>query len=267
MHPDEITINGEWRNQNLGIFKMAIIDYLRCLEELKGEGNKMISDEIGDWSIILQAIRSSIKTLNLDDEEGKLKMLGRNYGKLYDILSKYYSAKKQLLDEKKRKILDEAAHEGATNELERVRILLGENFWNHVNRKKTLVESFYPKQEQSKKQESIAMKITIGNLYGQFAALNNGSMIQNNYNEAIAALKQITEALINSKLPDNEKQDALLDIESMQSQLKKEKPNRKLLELGLIGLQAVANVAQIYQVIHPHLQILQDFIAKMPLIG
>jgi hypothetical protein len=108
------------------------------------------------------------------------------------------------------------------------------------------------------------MQITIGNLYGQFAALNNGTMIQSNNSEVVTALREITDALIASGLPEKEKQEALLDVETMQSQLKKDNPNRKMLEIGLGSLQVAANAAQVYQVLEPHFHTIQEFLKHLP---
>lgn len=261
---DEQNVPGDFEKQTLTVFKSAIIRYIQCLEPLKAEGNHTINKEIEDWNAILQRINQLIKGLTNDNEMDKLNLLGKNYGKLFDILWKHYNAKKQLLEEKKKLVLEEAAHEGATGELEEINRVLQFGFWNHVTRHKALVDSFYPKEEPKKDSPNVQMQITIGNLYGQFAAFNNGTMVQNNNTEAVTALREITDALIASKLPDQEKQEALLDVEAMQSQLKKEKPNKKMLEIGLSSLQVAANIAQIASVVAPHFDKIQHFIASLP---
>ena len=264
MYHDEQSVHGRWEKGTLTIFKFAIIKYIECLQPLNGEGNHIVNKEIEDWQEIQQTINREIKQLTDEREQGELPMYGKNYGKLLDILSKHYGAKKQLLEERKRIVLEEAAHQGATEELEKINIVLGLGFWEHINRKRCLVESFYPKEEPKKEQQSVAMQITIGNLYGQFAAFNNGAMVQNNNSEAVTALREITDALISSKLQDDEKQEALLDVEAMQSQLKKDKPNRRMLEIGLESLQVAANTAQIYQAIQPHFHTILEFLKHLP---
>lgn len=263
IYPDEFLVRGQWEKQTLKVFREAIKRYIEVLDPLRGEGNHDVEKETKDWFAILGKISEEIDKLTDDMEQGELPLLGKNYGKLNDILWKYHSAKKQLLEERKRKVLEEAAHQGATEELEKVNIVLGFGFWEHVNRKKCLVESFYPKEEPKNESQTVSMQITIGNVYGQFAALNNGTMIQNNNSEAVDALRKITDALVASSLPDKEKQEALLDIETVQTQLKKENPNRKMLELGLGALQVAANAAQIYQAVEPHFHTIQQFITHL----
>lgn len=261
---DEQNVPGDFEKQTLIVFKFAILKYIQCLEPLIGDGNHAINKEIEDWNAILLRINRLIKGLTNNNEMDKLNLLGKNYGKLYDILWKHHNAKKQLLDEKKKVVLEEAAHEGATEELAEINRVLQFDFWNHVTRHKALVESFYPKEEPKKESQNVQMQITIGNLYGQFAAFNNGTMVQNNNTEAVEALRAITDALVASKLPDQEKQEALLDIESMQSQLKKERPNKNLLEAGLTSLQVAANIAQIVSIVSPHFDKIQHFISTLP---
>jgi hypothetical protein len=262
MYHDEQSIAGKWEKRNLVIFKDAIIRYLQILEPLKGEGNHDINSEITDWQTILQTINNEIEKLLDDRDQGSLPLYGKNYGKLCDILSKNCSAKKQLLDEARRKVLAEAAHQGKTEELEKINSVLSLDFWTTVNRKKALVDSFYP-VEEPKQEQSVALQITIGNLYGQFAAFNNGTMIQNN-NDAVEALKEVTDALITSKLSDTEKQDALADVQTIQSQLNKEKPNKSILNAALISLQTAANLAQVLTVVAPHFDKIQNFISQIP---
>lgn len=262
---DEQNVTGHWFKSSLIMFEKAIKKYLECLEPIKGDGNKTVEKEVQDWQAILQRIQEIEQPLQHPDEEGELILLGKNYGKLYDILWKDYSAKKQLLEERKKKILDEAAHEGAETEIEEMRQMLDNGTWQNFTRHKTLVESFYPKEEPKKESQNVQMQITIGNIYGQFAAINNGTMVQNNNSEAVQALREITDALIASKLADQEKQEALLDVETIQTQLKKGKPNKKVLEIGMASLQVAANSAQIWQAVQPHFDKIQHFISTLPI--
>ena len=265
VYPNEMTINGKWEKSTLLIFKNSITRYLEVLKLLRADGNKDIEKDLVDWSAILQSINEEISKLDIDYESGDLPMYGKNYGKLFDILWKQCSYKKQLLDERKRKILAEAAHQGATEELEQIRSVLSLPFWEQVNRQNALVDSFYPSElENPPKEKNSGLQVTIGNLYGQFAAYNYGAMTQHNNSEVVNALKDVTDELVNSKIPDDKKQDALADIQVMQTQLQRSQPNRKILEICLQGLQVAANLAQISQVVAPHIGKIQTFIASLP---
>lgn len=262
IYPDEFLIQGKWTKTSMLVFRDAIRRYIETLIPLQGDGNTDIERETKDWSAILAKVREEINLLTRDSEQGSLPLLGRNYGKLFDILQKQSSSKKQLLAEQKQKILEEAAHQGATDDLQRLNDVLGLDFWQVVNRKRCLVDSFYPKDEP-KTIPGAGLQVTIHNLYGMYATYNNGSMVQNNNSDVVAALQHITDALLKSELEEDQKQDALVDAQAVQLQLQKKKPNRSMIEVGLASLQVVANLAQIYQAVEPHFMKIQQFIQSL----
>lgn len=263
---NEQTVPGEWEKKHLRIFFQAIARYIEVLIPYSGSGNMDIDKEIKYWKGINDRISDEITKLKSEDESGKLPMYGKDYGKLLDILWKQYSSKKQLLEEKKRTILVEAAHQGASEELNNIRLLLGIGFWSQINRQKALIGSFYPTETIQTKEENTALQITIQNLYGQFAAYNYGSMVQKNNLPTVIALKEIVDMLVKSTLPDDKKSDALADAEVIQTQIKKTTPNKSVLEICLQSLQTAANLAQIYSTVEPHFHTIQHFISTLPLL-
>lgn len=115
--------------------------------------------------------------------------------------------------------------------------------------------------------DPVQQQITIGNLYGQFATVNNGTMIQNNANqEVMEALNSLTKIIAESKVDDEVKQDMLGDIQTIQSQVTKKNPNRQILEIAFNGLQVITHIAILASIsVIPYLDKIQQFIHSLPL--
>lgn len=262
MYHDEQNFPGEWSYENLALFNKVILRYIQLLQPLRADGNTAVFQELEEWMKIRRLVNAAMHEAKTEGTGG-VSVLAKHYGKLFDMIWKYYGWKKQELDERKRKIAIEAAHEGALKELEFINQVLSHSVWEQFTRHHTLIDTFYTPQEEPKPQ-SAGLQITIHNLYGQFAAINNGSMVQNNNSEALGALKEITDALIKSDLPDNDKEEALADVETVQAQLKKKTPNKAILDAGMVALQVAANAAQIYQAVEPHFHTITHFISQLP---
>jgi len=115
--------------------------------------------------------------------------------------------------------------------------------------------------------DPVQQQITIGNLYGQFAAVNNGTMVQNNNQDVMEALNTLTKIIAESKIDEDKKQDALGDIQTIQAQATKKNPDRTILDAAFNGLQVVANVAVIATAVAPYMDKIQAFIQSMPIPG
>lgn len=114
--------------------------------------------------------------------------------------------------------------------------------------------------------DPVQQQITIGNLYGQFAGVNNGTMVQNNNQDVLESLDALTKITAESDLEDAVKQDVLGDIQTVQAQITKKSPNRQIMEAAFVGIQVLANLAQIASVaVIPHLDKIQHFIGQIKL--
>jgi hypothetical protein len=116
--------------------------------------------------------------------------------------------------------------------------------------------------------DPVKQQITIGNLYGQFAAVNNGTMVQNNNQDVMEALNALTNIIADSKLDEDKIQDALGDIQTLQAQATKKNPDRKIAEIAFNSLQVVTNLAIIASIgVIPYMDKIQAFIQGLPVPG
>jgi hypothetical protein len=119
--------------------------------------------------------------------------------------------------------------------------------------------------------DPVQQQISIGNLYGQFAGINNGTMIQNNNQDVMEALNALTKVVSESELDEEKKQDVLGDIQTIQAQVTKKNPDRNILEAtynGLqSGLQAITNAAVLTSIVVPNMDKIQTFIHSLPIPG
>ena len=129
---DEISKTMHVSFRTLRLYITAINRYMELLAPYNTKGNTSINNELEEIKKITRYIKNTLVTkesYDNDDMEGALTMLGKHYGKLYDILWKYHNWKKQALKEKEAATTIQAALEGDRSELERVHEILKNPIW------------------------------------------------------------------------------------------------------------------------------------------
>ena len=115
--------------------------------------------------------------------------------------------------------------------------------------------------------DPVQQQITIGNLYGQFTGVNNGTMVQNNNQEVMEALNALTKIIAESKIENDTKRDVLGDIQTIQAQVIKKNPDRKIIEAAFNQLQVITNIAVLASIgVIPYWDKIQNFINSLPLL-
>lgn len=265
---DEMTVNLRWRVSTLKFFMTAIVRYIELLTPYEGKGNSKINEELSDWSSIVLAVEDKIKEGTGDYDSLDFGLYGKNYGKLYDLLWKYRNYKEQLLKEKQKTIFVEAALEGEEAELADMDRVLAIDVWEKFTRHHALVPNFITAQVQpTTKDPIIKQQITIGHLYGQFAGINNGTMVQNENQGVMQALTELTKIVAEGNIDNDLKQNMLGDIQTIQAQVTKKSPSKGILETSFTGLQVLADIGTIASTVAPHLDKIQHYINSLPIPG
>ncbi len=263
---DELTKNISWRVSTLKMFTRVLRRYIDLLLPHASLSNKTISEEIKKMTHLVVYIRGIMSRSFGDFDIVACAMLAKTYGKLYDALWKYYNWKKQLYEEKKRTISIESALEGDKAELDQINEILCLPEWEKFTRHKVLVGDFFGSEAPKSKDPVIQQQITISNLYGQFAGINNGQMIQNENKEVLEALTQLAKLVVENKIPDSVKSDALGDIQTIQSQVMKSNPDKTILKMAGESLGVLGNLTQIGSfviAVQPYLNTIQNFISSL----
>lgn len=265
-HPKQI-LQPNWRKQTLNLFNDALCRYEQKLLKYKRPGNTQIEHELKKIHIMKSHIKSYWQ--NGEDELDliTLPMDAQSYGFLYDIYYKYYSGKKQELEEAKRTTLIEAALEGQAQEVENINEVLHAPIWETVERQKILVNSLYiPKDVPLQSGNIPYTQQTInGNVYGQVIGTNVGHASQSVFQDSLVTLQELFELVKErSDLPANIKADAIGDIQTIQSQLLKPKPDKSILDKVIESLSILADSVQVGQFALYAAPLIQKFLDHLP---
>lgn len=242
---DEITKHLRLDVATIRILIAAIERYVQILVPYSSQGNKQIQQEIKDMVHFKDYLLSEIEGANSEFDEANPGFLGKNWGKFYDILYKQWGAKNQLLQEKKRTILMPAALEGDEKELEEINDVLKSPVWEHFNRHKTLIDSFYPSELPKTSDPAMQQYINIQTNNGIIAGTNNGQITQNNNKELHDALKELAALIIKENPTDQITQESLENIRDIQTEVLQPYPNKTKLQKAVEGLQILTNLSQL----------------------
>lgn len=266
-HNDELSKTLNWRVETLNsIFIPAIDRYVEVLQLYTTEGNTELFREYE----AMQRFRDYFQE-QADNADGGFDMvevilLGKNWGKMYDLLWKYNSWKKQLFNEKERVILIKAALEGDKKHLDMISGVLQYPCWDLFIRQPILVDSLYNSPSLKTKDPVIQQFFNVETLNGILTGTNNGVITQNiESKEVLNSIQEIAEILKKEPLEDKNKAEAFSNLQDLQGELLKPYPDSSKMKKAADGLQLIANISQIasfVMAIQPHLQRIQLFISQ-----
>jgi hypothetical protein len=188
-------------------------------------------------------------------------------------LWKYKSAKSQEYNEKKRFETIKGELYNEEQELNQLQELLQAQIFMDIDekreRRKILMDSLYIEPEVMKRKtlqpQSVTNHIQIENNYGQAVANNQGIMNQTNNPEITELLKQLITKVLESDIPQNEKEEYIADLEVMKTESTKLIPNKKIFEFKLPTVEKLAAYATIASFAAQVLPVLTHFepVAKL----
>lgn len=267
---DELTKTLDWKVSTLKVFMRALGRYNDLLLPHASLSNKTISEEIRKMNHLRVYIRGIISKSFGDFDIVACAMMGKTYGKLYDVLWKYHSWKKQLLEEKERITSIPEALEGDKEELKQINQILINPAWEKFTRHKCLVPDFYSTVSQpppKTKDPVVQQYFNVETLNGILAGTNTGTIIQNNENkEVLNALKELTAILKEGHISDQYTTQALENVKDFQVELLSPYRNKSKLQKAAEGLQALANFSQLASftiAVTPHLHTISQFVANL----
>lgn len=266
-YDDEMTKHLQWRVSTLKLFKEAIERYIDLLQPYNTERNKQIKQELDHMAYLYNYTKEQIKKGDGDFDIVEYGALGKTYGRLYDILWKYYGWKKQLLEEKERVTQIPAVLQGERDELEEINTVLGFGAWQKFTRHKVLVPDFYGTVPQKTENPITQQYINVQTVNGILAGTNSGTIIQNNQDkEVLTALKELAVILKEGHISDQYTAQALGNIRDLQAEMLNPYPDKTKLQKLADGLQFLANFSQLASFtisIAPHLYTIRQWITNL----
>lgn len=261
----------QWRVKSLRIFFKALSRYAELALPYATEDNTELFQEYEEINAFLNYISEQILKGDGEFDFVKLTFLGKNWGKIFDVLCKYNSWKKQLLDEKDRVTTIKAALEGDKRHLEEVGEILKNPCWEQFNRHYLLIDSLYGTTPPPQTNDPVLQQVfNVETLNGILAGTNNGTIMQNNESkEVLNSIQEIATLLKEGKISEKDTTEAFINLQILQGELLKPFPDNSKLEQAGKGLQALANFTQIGSFgisIAPHLHTIQQFIQNLPLL-
>lgn len=261
-----------WRVKTLKLFIKALQRYRELLQPHASQGNEKIRDEMTKINKLATHFREAINRGDGHWDLISLQLTGSTIGWLSDILHKYWRSKESLLQIQKQKTFVEGALEAEEKEVEELKEVLQNSLWERVDRIKVLVPDFVGQtandSKDSERKSEIKQQITVGNLYGQVVFGDNfGNLNQGNTGETIKLLQELFNKIVEEKeLPNEIKSDAIGDIQTIQSQVLKSKPDKGIIQTAMTSLQVLANASQVAQfamIAVPYIDKLKQLIEKI----
>lgn len=246
---DGQSVSTNWEIVSLKVFVEILTKYRQILQPHSVDGNDKIKEELRKISNYIDHIQLSIDRSNSDWGLQELVMTGEEYGLLLDLMFKEKSALDQDLREKKQRVFIEGALEGLENKIQKITDILNTEVMKRAPRKKALVETLRYASEPKTSSESVQYSQTIiGNVFGAAVVSNTGTIeveMKQEVSQAFEALKELTDLVKDLSIEPSQKNDIYLDIQTLQSQLSKQKPNKSIMRGALSSLEGLGNVAQI----------------------
>lgn len=248
-YDDRQVVVGRWEVKSLKLFVEILTKYSQILQPHSLDGNEKIKKELQRVSNYISHIQSSIDKSETDWDLEELVMAGEEYGLLLDLLFKEKSSLDQELREKREQIFIDGALEGLENKIQKITDILNTDVMQRAPRKKALVQTLRYSNEPKNNSDSIQYSQTIiGNVFGSAVVTNTGTInveMKQEVSQAYELLKELTDLIRDLSLRSTQKNDIYLDIQTLQSQLSKQKPNKGIMTGALNSLEALGNIAQI----------------------
>lgn len=168
----------------------------------------------------------------------------------------------------KQPLLVKAALESEKREIDHIRETLQAKVWQTVERGKILIDSLYKPKEGSAQSNTApySQQTIIGNVYGQVIGNNIGQTTQNIYQDSLVTLQELFNLVSNDdSLSEEIKRNAVGDIQTIQSQLMKSKPDKNILTKAKDALGILADSIQVGQFAAQALPLIQKLSEKLPL--
>lgn len=257
--PEGKVVSMNWRGQSLDLFFDVLSKYEALISPHNISGNTAIKEELRKVKAYKNHI--SIARKKCDDllDMTELVMTAGEFGLIVDLLWKELSALNQEHREKKERIFVEGALEGLEAKIALIQEVLGLEFVSHIPRKKVKVDSLYTSTQttQPLAKESVQYHQTImGNVYGAAVVANYGEVeveIKAEMQEAFRLLQELTELIKQMPADERVKSDAFVDVQTIQTQLSKQLPNKTIVNAGLASLSVLADTAQIADFFTTHI--------------
>ncbi len=265
---DEHSKTLQFRLKSLRIFVKAFNRYIELAAPYATNDNVSLFQEYIEVQKFQKYINERIEGGGGDFDTTKIGFMGKNWGKIYDLIWKYSSWKKQLLDEKKLSTSIKAALEGEEKELEEIREVLSNPVWETFNRHRILIDSFYEARPPQRTNDPIVQQyFNVENLNGILTGTNTGTITQNNQNkEVLSALKELALILKEGHISDQYTAQALENIREFQGELLNPYPDKTKMQKAAEGLQFLANFSQLASFtisISPHIHTIQQYVTNL----
>lgn len=264
---DELSKTLQWRVKSLKIFFKALSRYTDLVLPYATEENTALFREYADINSFMNYISEQISKGDGDFDIVNLTFMSKNWGKILDVVWKYNSWKKQLLDEKDRVTTIKAALEGDKRHLEEIAEILQNPCWELFNRNPILIDSFYSTMPPQTNDPVMQQVFNVETLNGILAGTNNGTITQNNESkEVLKAIEALADILKEGKINDQNTAEAFANLQELQGELLKPFPDNSKIKKAGEGLQILANFTQIGSfaiAVAPHLHTIQQFLAQI----
>lgn len=248
-YDDRQVVTGRWEAKTLKLFIEILTKYSQILQPHSLDGNEKIKKELKRVSHYVSHIQSSLDRSEADWDLEELVMAGEEYGLLLDLLFKEKSSLNQEYREKKERVFIDGALEGLESKIQKITDILNTDVMQRAPRKKALVQTLRFSNEPKNNPDSVQYSQTIiGNVFGSAVVSNTGTIkveMKQEVSQAYELLKELTDLVRELSLESTQKNDIYLDIQTLQSQLSKQKPNKGIMTGALNSLEALGNVAQI----------------------
>jgi hypothetical protein len=262
---DDDIVATQWTRPTLKLFQRALARYLELLSPHSSQGYTKIQNEVSLVKALSNHFREVERNCEEDFDLREVDLRGEHLKLLSDVLHKYEAQKHDELRRKKTTNSVEGALEKEEAELEDLRNILRLKIFQETPRRAALVQGFHTsapaksKDNSESGQKHIKQNINVGTLYGQFVAGDNyGSMQQDNSKELRESLQKLLELLSEEKVLESEtKRSAISDIQVIQNESVKTKPNKRILKFAWDSLKTLPDLVKITEMgmkIQPHIE-------------
>jgi hypothetical protein len=266
---DEQSKTLTWRVKSIKIFLKAFARYNELISPYATQENTALFQEFQEAQHFIDYLNEKISSIEEEDyKHADFTFSGKSWGKILDVLWKYYSWKKQLLAEKERKISIKAALEGDQRHLDEINEILKNDCWELFTRHAILVDSFYTSAPTPETNDPILQQVfNVETLNGILAGTNSGTITQNNESKQVLnAIDKLSEILKEEKISNQHTAEAFVNLQKLQGEMLKPFPDKNILKQASDGLQVLANFTQLGSFvisIAPHLHTIQQFVTNL----
>lgn len=262
MYHDEMNKTLAFSKPSYTIMLNALNRYIFKLNELSNSGTKIINDEIELAKSLSEKLERAILDCQDDGDVLELSMLGKYWGKIHALCTRFLSWKRQIVREQVEKTIPEAL-EPELQEIEDANYLNGIFEKCKVPIGDIIPVEFYGENMKNEPKAQTFRIDTFNNFNGQFVGINNGGTVTQS-NQIEISIGKISDAINTSEVSDDIKQEYLADLVAVNAQLNGGKPDKGFVEKALGKLRGAIGVggdlATITALVLPHLDKLQHLI-------